>query len=332
MWPSAELIGFRISSSLLWPLDRTTGLHQGYDSCFIHSSQSGYLSSSLPGQLASSGFLSGDGPQLSGDCPLPLSRARYGCEPGEVEFCSISGSVSQDSHRLCVFQGFSFPATSRDASLNRRRIHVLQAAACFLLAGSPRDSLLSLSSGSGWPPPHAVSSADHPSLLEQGGRLCSDLVGRSLSSLSVLVAGSDSSPGGGLAGPSVPDLAYWSYASDVGWGTHLGLEVVSRRWSLEEASLSINARELLALERGFLHFLSLIAGSAVSVFVDNSTAVAYLRKSGGDLFGCSQYHRSEDLRWAESHQIVLAPQRFGRCSIPAQPNPGLGMDVEDRGI
>ena len=91
-----------------------------------------------------------------------------------------------------------------------------------------------------------------------------------------------------------PDLDFWSDASDVGWGTHLGREVVSRRWSLEVASLSINAWELLALERGFLHFLSLIAGSAVSVFADNSTAVAYLRKSGGDLFGCSQYHRSED--------------------------------------
>ena len=146
-----------VSGSLLWPLDCTTGLHQGYGSCFVHSSWSGYSSSSLPGRLASSGFLSGSGPQLSGDCPLPLSRARYSCESGEVEFCFVSaGSLSRDSHRLCVFQGFTFPETSREASLNRRRIPVLQAPARFLLAGSPQDSLLSLSLS------HPVS----------GGRLC----------------------------------------------------------------------------------------------------------------------------------------------------------------
>ena len=58
----------------------------------------------------------------SEECPLPLPRARYRREPGEIKFCSIStSSVPRDSHRLCVFQGFSFPSTSREASLNWRR-------------------------------------------------------------------------------------------------------------------------------------------------------------------------------------------------------------------
>ena len=103
-----------------------------------------------------------------------------------------------------IFQGFSFPAESREASLNRRRVPVLQAAARFLLAGSPWDSLLPLSSGSGWPLTHAVAPAVPTLLLRQSGRLCSDPVGRSLSSRSVMVAGSGASPGGGLAGPGVP--------------------------------------------------------------------------------------------------------------------------------
>ena len=47
-----------------------------------------------------------------------------------------------------------------------------------------------------------------------------------------------------------PQLDLWSDASDVGWGVHLGQEVASGLWSLEEAELSINARELLAVEYG----------------------------------------------------------------------------------
>ena len=36
-----------------------------------------------------------------------------------------------------------------------------------------------------------------------------------------------------------PDLDFWSDVSDVGWGAHLGHEVVSGLWSPEETSLSL---------------------------------------------------------------------------------------------
>ena len=45
-----------------------------------------------------------------------------------------------------------------------------------------------------------------------------------------------------------PQLDLWSDASDVGWGAHLGEDVASGLWSREEVALSINARELLAVE------------------------------------------------------------------------------------
>ena len=80
-----------------------------------------------------------------------------------------------------------------------------------------------------------------------------------------------------------PDLDFWSDALDVDWGAHLDKEVVSGCWPQEEASLSINARELLAVERGLLHFQAQISGSKVAVYADNSTAVSYLRKAGGAL-------------------------------------------------
>ena len=78
-----------------------------------------------------------------------------------------------------------------------------------------------------------------------------------------------------------PDLDFWSDASDVGWGAHLGLLTASSLWSLEECLLSINTRELLAVRRGLLHFQSSLVGRTISVYCDNSTAVSYLRREGG---------------------------------------------------
>ena len=78
-----------------------------------------------------------------------------------------------------------------------------------------------------------------------------------------------------------PDLDFWSDASAVGWGAHLGHHTTSGLWSRDEVPLSINAKELLAVRRGLLHFQSSLVGKTVSVFCDNSTAVAYLRKEGG---------------------------------------------------
>ena len=77
-----------------------------------------------------------------------------------------------------------------------------------------------------------------------------------------------------------PHLDFWSDASDVGWDAHLQDATASGRWSQDEALLSINTRELLAVEFGLRYFQHLVSNSTVAVFADNSTALAYLRKGG----------------------------------------------------
>ena len=78
-------------------------------------------------------------------------------------------------------------------------------------------------------------------------------------------------------------------------------------WEASEASLHINARELLAVERGLLSFEEVLRGQTVSVYCDNTTAVAYLRKQGGlrseFLNGIAQ----RILRWAERSAFTLIP-------------------------
>ena len=87
-----------------------------------------------------------------------------------------------------------------------------------------------------------------------------------------------------------PDLDFWSDASGVGWGTHLGPGVIPGLWYQEETALSINSSEWLAVERGLLHFRSSVNHSTVAVFTENSTAVAYLHNAGGHLISSPQFH------------------------------------------
>ena len=105
-----------------------------------------------------------------------------------------------------------------------------------------------------------------------------------------------------------PDLDFWSDAFDVSWGAHLSRLVISGLWDQSEALLPVNARELLAVQRGLLHFQSFLSGTTVAVFCDNVTAVAYLRKEGGTRSPALNNIAQEILRWAESLQIHLAPR------------------------
>ena len=104
----------------------------------------------------------------------------------------------------------------------------------------------------------------------------------------------------------------------LGRGARLAEEVVSGLWSPKVVSLSINTRELLAVERGLLHFQDLLSGSTVAVFVGNSMAVAYLRKAGGTCSSALNTIVQRILRWAETLHIVLAPQFImGRNNVLA---------------
>ena len=92
-----------------------------------------------------------------------------------------------------------------------------------------------------------------------------------------------------------PQLDLWSDASDVGWGAHLGEEVASDLWAPEEVELSINVRELLAIERALLWFAPQLCGSSSCVV-------------------SSVYHGET--------------QRAGRCLVSSESDPGLRVDSE----
>ena len=130
------------------------------------------------------------------------------------------------------FQGFSLPAESRAAYVDRLRISVRRVASV-ILARASGSHVFSDSSCSRQSPPHAVSPAFAPSLVGSGSD--STLVRWDVSCLRDLewwLVQSRLKLGISLSQVSA-GLYFWS---DVGWRAHLTDEVVSGLWSPEEST------------------------------------------------------------------------------------------------
>ena len=131
-----------------------------------------------------------------------------------------------------------------------------------------------------------------------------------------------------------PQLDLWSDASDVGWGAHLGVEVVSGLWSPEGQLSSINHRELLAIFYALHHFLPLVQNSAVAVYADNMTALASLRNQGSTRSAVLNRTAQDLLRWAERFHLPSASiqhgaqQRVGRFSLSSKSDSWFRVDPE----
>ena len=80
-----------------------------------------------------------------------------------------------------------------------------------------------------------------------------------------------------------PDQMFWSDTSNLGWGATVADQFASGVWLEGEVSLTINQRELLAVERGLRALCACLEGRVVAFFSDNMTAVAYLKRQGGTL-------------------------------------------------
>ena len=129
----------------------------------------------------------------------------------------------------------------------------------------------------------------------------------------------------------VPDVSFFSDASDVGWGALVGEHHASGLWSPHQKTLSINLRELLAVQYGLKALEHLLVGLSVALFCDNTTTVAYLRRSGGTFSSTLNATAREILLWAEDRHVRLLPQFImGSSNVTAdalsRPNQVIGSE------
>ena len=85
-------------------------------------------------------------------------------------------------------------------------------------------------------------------------------------------------------------------------------EHLSGSWSPNSSQFSINHRELLAVLYGVQGFLPILRHQSVSLFMDNTTALSYLRNQGGTHSSTLNSVAQAILRLCEDSQICLVPQ------------------------
>ena len=129
----------------------------------------------------------------------------------------------------------------------------------------------------------------------------------------------------------VPDLSFYSDASDVGWGAIIGEQEVSGVWTPCQKQLSINLREMMAVQNGLLKFGQFLRGKTIALFCDNVTTVAYLRRSGGTRSQVLFLKAREILLWIESMKITILPQFIQgalntRADLLSRPNLVIGSE------
>ena len=128
-----------------------------------------------------------------------------------------------------------------------------------------------------------------------------------------------------------PDVSFFSDASDVGWGALVDEHHASGLWSPHQKTLSINLRELLAVQYSLQALEHLLVGLSVALFCNNTTTVTYLRRSGGTFSSTLNDTAREILLWAENHRVRLLPQFImGSSNVTAdvlsRPNQVIGSE------
>jgi hypothetical protein len=96
------------------------------------------------------------------------------------------------------------------------------------------------------------------------------------------------------------------------------MEEIGGFWTGQETLLHINVLELMAVERTLAHFLDIIQGKTVLVSVDNSTAVAYLKRQGGTRSNQLMAVTYRIFRMMEDHHVTLVCRHIpGRLNVHA---------------
>ena len=176
-----------------------------------------------------------------------MSDSRLFGQSGEVRSfsSSVCGFGSQDS--LADFPGFTDSIEDRKVLIISRRISVLKEVVCEVLEGSVgspgfSDSFGSRRSSAPEVPP--ISSSFGVGLC---GRVRPSGRGRLLSTDLLWWYDGDWLTDGVSLESHLPELMFWSDASDQGWGATMSVHFHSGLWSDEEACISINVWELLAV-------------------------------------------------------------------------------------
>ena len=329
-----------VPSSLLWPLHGSSGLHLGHGSCFGFSAPIRHSVTSLPRRLAHPGLLPRAGSPCSGFSPSALFFAGDSRQLGEVAADSIAAhGISLGPSGLYLFQGFSCPQESREASLNWRRILVLRAAASVILAGAAGCTGLTDSARSGREASDAVSTVSSQAVLGSDRPVDSRSVDSGDPWRSGVVARSRSLGARYFARPSVPSARLMVRRLGHGLGSSFGRgryfrPLVSRRTG------TVHQRQgALGHRKSSVVLRSADPGLLCRCVCGQFHRDCLSPQSGGYNISAAECHSAADSALGRGASCGSSStvhrgstQRAGGFSVSSQPDLGFRMDPQDRGI
>ena len=321
-----------VQGPLLRSYDRASSLHEDYGTSVRHPPQAWGQDASLPGRLAHPGLFQDRLSSVEGQAPtvctelgiqvnltksslVPSQSIVYlGMEIQSLPFIARPTPARANNLIRLIEEFLSTP--SPPACLWRRLLGHLSSLILLVSGGMIRMRLLQLCLKGQW-----------DFLDDQFQVSWSPLCREDLLWWSKQVQLRE---GVSLSLPA-PDISFFLDASDVGWGALVGEHHASGLWLPHQKALSINMRELLAVQLGLQAFEHLIVGMSVALFCDNTTTVAYLRRSGGTFSSTLNSTAREVLLWAESRRIRLLPQFImGSSNVTAdalsRPNQVIGSE------
>jgi hypothetical protein len=121
--------------------------------------------------------------------------------------------------------------------------------------------------------------------------------------------------------PGNPDLIIFSDASLTGWGAVCDGSRSKGPWTSADAERHINELELLAAYFSLQAFANSSKNISIQLFLDNSTAVAYINKCGGTHSKALSIPAAQIIHWCEARSIqILASHLPGNSGCVFQPN------------
>ena len=118
-------------------------------------------------------------------------------------------------------------------------------------------------------------------------------------------------PGNTLPGvplhPPTPTQELYTDACDTGWGAQLGTLSAKGTWARCSRDLHINRLELKAVHQACLQFREHLTHKVTRVHIDNTTAVAYIRKEGGTRSSALTKDARKLLTWCDRNKVTLVP-------------------------
>ena len=309
-----------------------SGLYTADGSNIRHSPSLRYQDAQISRRLVDSSRIQDRLYPGEGQAPSSVRGAGTTSQFQEVVLDPISGhDLSRHADPVSSVRCKTDRDKGRKSPQDHRGVSFIPGPPSSSLASSSGPPFVPYSSGKGWDVKDAVSPDSPQVQVGLPRRIASHPLGSSVSGGSFMVVLGDSKREGVDLSLPVPDLSFYSDASDVGWGAIVGEHQVSGVWTPSQRELSINLREMMAVQKGLLEFSSLLRGKTIALFCDNVTTVAYLRRSGGTRSQVLFLKAREILLWVESMEITLLPQFIQgslntRADLLSRPNLVIGSE------